>query len=338
MISSVIPWQKYSWSLPGLISTKGSTAIEQFTRRAIASIRVFLERLVDDDLERSRQGGLQGEERRLGPVQEMIEDCRSRIALKRRSPCRHFEEHDSQRKQIRARIERPPEGLFRRHVPGCSDRTSPAALLCCGRRPLRVPGGDRLEELRHTEVENLDALVVGNHDVARLQIAVHDSDRVGTGQRVSHLSGERDRLREWKPGAAAQELTQAAALNELHRDEHEVGGFLHRVEVNDVGVIERSRRSGLAQEPRSTFARFADVRTGKLESDAPMESRVLGEVDVSHSAASELVQHPVMTKLAADQWHKRTRLTGDGHRRKHGLSAAAACGARCALVPDAGSA
>ena len=35
MISSVIPWQKYSWSFPGLRSTKGSTAIEDDMLRSV---------------------------------------------------------------------------------------------------------------------------------------------------------------------------------------------------------------------------------------------------------------------------------------------------------------
>ena len=231
MISSVIPWQKYSWSLPGLISTKGRTAIEderpgsldgsrrgvrrrshrdihgsqipkELARRAIAPIGIFLERFVDDGLERSRQRGVQREKRRLQPVQEMIEDRRGGIALKRRSPGRHLEQHDSQCKQVRARIEPSSRGPvpatcnlpFQQHV-----RTLLSSPDVVG------PSGswveNRLEELRHTEVENLDALVIGNHHVARLQIPVHDSCGVSTREAVSHLSGEGDRLREWKAGA-----------------------------------------------------------------------------------------------------------------------------------------
>ena len=154
----------------------GSQIPQELARRAIASIRVFLEGPVDDDLERSRQSGLQGEQWRLRPVQEMIKDGRSRIALKRGCPGCHFEQHDSQCKEIRARIKGLPEGLFGRHVACCSDSTSAAALFFCRRWAL-PPGRDRLEELRHTEVENLDALVVGNHHVARLQVPVHDSRR-----------------------------------------------------------------------------------------------------------------------------------------------------------------
>ena len=171
---------------------------------------------------------------------------------------------------------------------------------------LRILGRDRLQELRHTEVENLDAVVVGNHDVARFQIPVDDPRGVSTRQPVSHLRGEGDRLREWKRRAVTQELTQAAALDELHRDEHEIVGFLHRVEVNDIRMIEGGRGSGLMQEARSTVTRFDDVRTEKLERDAAMESRVLGDVHISHSPAPELVQHQVMSNSAADQSHKQT--------------------------------
>ena len=166
MISSVIPWQKYSWSLPGLMIDErqngdrgrtgrfgeghrgvrrrsrrdihGPQIPKELARRAIAPIGIFLERLVDDGVERSRQRGVQGEKRRLQPIQELIEDCRGRIALKRRSPGRHLEQHDAECKQVRARIERPPERLFRRHVACRSNGTSAAALTSRRRRALRV--------------------------------------------------------------------------------------------------------------------------------------------------------------------------------------------------------
>jgi hypothetical protein len=107
----------------------GSQILQNLGRRAITSIRVFLEGFIDDDLERTWQRGLQGEKRGLRPVQEVIEDCCSRIALKRRSPSRHFEKHDSQRKQVRARIDRPPERLLWRHIARRSNRMSFGALI-----------------------------------------------------------------------------------------------------------------------------------------------------------------------------------------------------------------
>ena len=66
-------------------------------------------------------------------------------------------------------------------------------------------------------------------------------------------------------------------------------------------MIEGGRRSGLAQDPCSTVACLGDVRTEKLERDPPIESRILGDLHVSHAAASELVQHQVMTESGADR-------------------------------------
>jgi hypothetical protein len=77
---------------------------QELVRRPIASIGVLFERLVDDDLERSRQRRVKREQGRLAPVQEMIEHRRNGIALKRRSAGRHFETDHSECKQVRARV------------------------------------------------------------------------------------------------------------------------------------------------------------------------------------------------------------------------------------------
>ena len=54
-------------------------------------------------------------------------------------------------------------------------------------------------------------------------------------------------------GDVAQELTQTPPFYELHRDEDLTFGFLHRVEVHDVGMIQGSRGSGLLLQPRKTI-------------------------------------------------------------------------------------
>ncbi len=204
--------------------------------------------------QRRGQRRVQCERRGRLPVQELIEDRCRRVACERCSSGRHLEQHDSQREEIRARIERLAERLFRRHV---ADRADRASRRWMTRQPswssLRIPRRDRLEELRHSEVENLDAIVVGNHDVAGLQVAVQDSRGVSTRKPLGHLRREGERFRERERSAGAQELAQAPALNELHRDEDQTVSLLHRVEVHDVGMIEGGRGPGFALEQRETI-------------------------------------------------------------------------------------
>ena len=100
---------------------------------------------------------------------------------------------------------------------------------------------------------------------------MQDSRSMSTRKALGHLRREGQRSRERERRAGAQELAQAAALNELHRDEEQALGLLHRVEVNDVGMIERGRGSGFPLKPRAAIGRVGDVRTKKLERHSPVE-------------------------------------------------------------------
>jgi hypothetical protein len=50
-----------------------------------------------------------------------------RSALERPSPGRHFVQHDAQREDVRAVVERAPRDLFGRHV-GWGPMTTPASV------------------------------------------------------------------------------------------------------------------------------------------------------------------------------------------------------------------
>jgi hypothetical protein len=96
----------------------------------------------------------------------------------------------------------------------------------CGRRCVRIPHRDRIEKLRHAEVENLDPIVVRNHDVARLQVAVEHPGGVSAREPLGDLRRERQHFRERQRDPASQELAQASAVNELHGHEDQAVGFL----------------------------------------------------------------------------------------------------------------
>jgi hypothetical protein len=49
--------------------------------------------------------------------------------------------------------------------------------------------GPGIGNLGETEIENLHQARIGNHDVAGLQVAVHDAGVVSHVQRVGHLHG-----------------------------------------------------------------------------------------------------------------------------------------------------
>ncbi len=116
-------------------------------------------------------------------------------------PGRHLEQHDSQCEKVGPRVERPSERLFRRHVADGAERRPGRRYLAWRRHVVLFPRRNGPEELGDAEVEDLDAIVVGNHDVRRLQISVQDSRGVSARKPVRDLSSEGQHPRERKRNA-----------------------------------------------------------------------------------------------------------------------------------------
>ena len=148
--------------------------------------------------------GVERARRGVPPIQELIEHCRRCVALERRSPGRHLEEDDPQREQVRARIERFSERLFGRHVARRAERRPAAGLLPRHRDRLRVPRRCRRKDLRQSEVEDLDAIGVGHHDIAGLEVPVQDSGSVGRRKALGHLRREGQRPRNGQRSAGSR--------------------------------------------------------------------------------------------------------------------------------------
>ena len=89
----------------------------------------------------------------------------------------HFVQNDAQGVQVAARVTPLPFDLFRGNV----FRRSPRLGELAERQPPRAGVGS------DTEIDQLDAVVGVDHDVFRLQIAVHDPVPVDVVERVADL-------------------------------------------------------------------------------------------------------------------------------------------------------
>ncbi len=93
--------------------------------------------------------------------------------------------------------------------------------------------------------------------------------------------------RESVPG---QKLREGLALDELHRHEVDAVRFLDGVDRHDVRVIQRRERFRLALEAGPPLLAIREIVRQHLESDLAVELGILGEIDVSHPARTELLQ------------------------------------------------
>ncbi len=161
-----------------------------------------------------------------------------------------LEEHDAEREEIRAVIDRPPERLLGRHVGhGADDHAGDRDLRL--REPRRL-GALGLDELGQPEVEHLDEPALGPHQVRALDVAVHDPARVRLVQGVGDLQADlHDLADRQRPLRHARR--QQLALDVLHHDEVGAARFADVVGHGDVGRPQERRGPRFVQEPRAAL-------------------------------------------------------------------------------------
>ena len=113
--------------------------------------------------------------------------------------------------------------------------TAPVWVRPCD-RPRRVRGDP--------EVGDLDLAGRGDEHVARLDVAVHDPVAVGERERVGDLGGDPRGLDGGMRPSARMMSAQRPALDVLHDDEVRAVLLAPVVDTDDVGVVQRRRRSG----------------------------------------------------------------------------------------------
>ncbi len=120
-----------------------------------------------------------------------------------------------------------------------------------------------------------------------------DSLRVGRVKRVGYLNGEiKQRLSlEWFPLDA---LFERLPFEQLHSYERLPLILVGVVDRTDVGVIEPRRSLGFAAEAFEGLVFLGQRLRQKLERDEAVQLGVLGFVDHTHAAATQLFENAVV--------------------------------------------
>jgi hypothetical protein len=140
---------------------------------------------------------------------------------------------------------------------------------------------------RQAEIQHFDP-GSGNHDVARLEIAVNDVLGMCLDQCGHDLAGIQD-CRVQRERAALEPGRQRVALHQFH--DQVVGPDV--VEGADVRMVQGGYRARLALEP------LAELLLCGLDRDGAAQSRVDRAKHVAHAAFAELVFDAVWTQARA---------------------------------------
>jgi len=125
------------------------------------------------------------------------------------------------------------------------------------------------------------------HDVFRLDVAVDNVVPMRVVERGSDAANELERLFQRNLTLAEKSVTKGLALDDRH-DVKEVSGSLARIEErNDVRVVEPGRELDLSQKAIGA-ERGAQLGMQHFESDAPIMTEIVRQIDGRHSATTKL--------------------------------------------------
>ena len=214
-----------------------------------------------------------------------------------------FVQRGTQAKQIDAMVELAAQELLGRHVAELPLHAPQRRLSDATRRP------------RDAEVDQLDLTVVGDEDVLRADIAMHEAERgpVGALEGVSvtePLGHPRP-----QPGddtglellaatrQCAHQLRERLSVQVFHRQEQGVALAAELVNMNDVRVGEPHQQVGLVEELIDELALLGEVLVHHLDGDDSLEThraREPSQVDSGASTHSQARPDHVAAEPRAD--------------------------------------
>jgi len=192
----------------------------------------------------------------------------------------HFVEDRAERKDVTAAVEFLAFDLLGRHV---LDRANDGAVLSGGRTGGGERGGAGESDcgLREAEVQELGA-GFGEHDVAGLQIAVHDAAAVSFVERVGDFGANFQNLFRGKL-AFDKTVGEALALDALH--DQEISAVLRAdvKERTDIRMIQRGDGFGFPLEAQLARRIGGKMCRKNFDGNGPLETGVASAVDFAHT-------------------------------------------------------
>jgi hypothetical protein len=194
-----------------------------------------------------------------------------------------FVEDAAERVEIGPVIDGQALKLFRRHVvDGAHEGVEMVDGL--GLRRIEIFGKAEVEDL---DLEERGGGGAGDHEVARLEIAVDEAERVGRDDGFEALLREAEKVLvlEW---AADEDVLERFAFDQFHDD---IGAL--RVDAvvenrDDVGVLEAGGRHGFAPGLLDEAAVVLDdLHADALDGDGALEVMIHGAVNIAQTAAAD---------------------------------------------------
>ena len=233
-------------------------------------------------------------------VQDRVEHRGRSVALERRRSSRHLVKHHAERKQVCARVEFFPHGLFRRHEVHRAHGHSQAGQAFarhCANRLLRF---ELRREFNQSKIQNFRLSSGSDEDVRRLDVTMHDAAVVRGIQSVGDLDSVFQQFRKLERPVLDLVL-EGLPIEKLHYDEQLSFVLAGLVDGADVLVVERRRGARLALEAGHGLPVARHFFGEKFQRDEASQRGVFGLVDDTHPATTQFFNDAVVRNGPADQ-------------------------------------
>ncbi len=258
----------------GVAIEEPAKVLRQVACGVVAARRVLLQAFERDRLDVGRHRRHEPPQRHRIFVQDLQQDLDRALPLERRPPRDELVQHGPQPVDVRAPVEgvNVAARLLGRHV---------------GRRPqgqtgVRQPFGGGLAG--QAEVQDIGmqlAVAALDHDVPRLEVAMHEPGPVGGVHPIRDRRHQADLLVQGEGRASS---LQRLPLDVLHGDVGTTGRFPHFVDAADVRMVHSRLEAGLAHQPLDE-GRVVLVK--ELEGDRAAENGIEGSKDRAHPAFAQ---------------------------------------------------
>jgi hypothetical protein len=210
----------------------------------------------------------------------------------RRGPGNELVDDAAQGVEVAAMVEWVAECLLGTHV----QRRAYLEAAGSQSRPDGVKSS-RDAEIRHQRV------TAGEHDVLRLDVAVHDTFAVGIVQRLGDLASELYSLFDRETFVTLQPLAERLPDDAGHDIVIEPVGFPRIEQRQDHRVLELSGDVYFLEESLRG-ERLGYSRLEHLDGHVPIVSEIVRQVDRSHATGTELALDPVPSSKCDSQTFK----------------------------------